>query len=153
MVAEVVELLRERPRVVDMTVGAGGHAAALLGAGVREVVGVDRDPDALAEASERLGAYGERVRLLRAPFSEIDEEAVGGTADGVLFSWRDPGLGADDAYQVVRDGGLPSTQRDTTFRVAAGAAGAGDRACIRVTVTRDGIAGEASTEKCAELPR
>jgi 16S rRNA (cytosine1402-N4)-methyltransferase len=85
MVAEVVELLRERPRVVDMTVGAGGHAAALLGAGVREVVGVDRDPDALAEATERLGAYGERVRLLRAPFSEIDEEAVGGTADGVLF--------------------------------------------------------------------
>jgi 16S rRNA (cytosine1402-N4)-methyltransferase len=85
MVAEVVELLRERPRVVDMTVGAGGHAAALLEAGVREVVGVDRDPDALAEASERLGAYGERVRLLRARFSEIDEEAVGGTANGVLF--------------------------------------------------------------------
>ncbi|MBF4625323.1 serine/threonine-protein kinase [Clavibacter sp. VKM Ac-2872] len=77
-------------------------------------------------------------------------------ADGVLFSWSDPGLGADDAYQVVRDGGLPSTQRDTTFRVTAGAseaAGTGERACIRVTVTRDGIAGAASTEKCAELPR
>ncbi|PPF50245.1 serine/threonine protein kinase [Clavibacter michiganensis] len=83
----------------------------------------------------------------------VGEIQASGTADGVLFSWRDPGLGADDAYQVVRDGGLPSTQRDTTFRVAAGAAGAGDRACIRVTVTRDGIAGEASTEKCAELPR
>ncbi len=61
-------------------------------------------------------------------------------------------------YQVVRDGGLPSTQRDTTFRVTSGSggsAGAGtdDRACIRVTVTRDGSAGDASTEKCAELPR
>ncbi|MFT7766470.1 serine/threonine-protein kinase [Clavibacter tessellarius] len=81
------------------------------------------------------------------------------TADGVLFSWDDPGLGADDAYQVVRDGGLPSTQRDTSFRVTSGAAGAasatgaGDRACVTVTVTRDGIAGRPSTEKCAELPR
>jgi len=84
------------------------------------------------------------------------------TADGVLFSWSDPGLGADDAYQVVRDGGLPSTQRDTTFRVATGASGgaaasagsaAADRACVTVTVTRDGVAGRASTEKCAELRR
>ncbi|MDA3803609.1 MULTISPECIES: serine/threonine-protein kinase [unclassified Clavibacter] len=81
------------------------------------------------------------------------------TDDGILFSWDDPGLGADDAYQVVRDGGLPSTQRDTSFRVTsggpgtAGAAGSGDRACVTVTVTRDGVAGRASTEKCAELPR
>jgi 16S rRNA (cytosine1402-N4)-methyltransferase len=85
MVAEVVELLRERRRVVDMTVGAGGHAAALLDAGVDEVVGIDRDPDALTETSARLAAYGDRVRLLRARFSEIDEETVGGLADGVLF--------------------------------------------------------------------
>ncbi|RII84903.1 serine/threonine protein kinase, partial [Clavibacter michiganensis subsp. insidiosus] len=86
----------------------------------------------------------------------VGEIRASATADGVLFSWGDPGLGPDDAYQVVRDGGLPSTQRDTTFRVTAGAsdaAGAGERACIRVTVTRDGIAGDASTEKCAELPR
>ncbi|MBD5381412.1 MAG: serine/threonine protein kinase, partial [Clavibacter sp.] len=87
----------------------------------------------------------------------VDEIRASAAADGVLFSWSDPGLGADDAYQVVRDGGLPSTQRDTTFRVTAGAGGAGgaagERACIRVTVTRDGVAGDASTEKCAELPR
>ncbi|MWJ84025.1 serine/threonine protein kinase, partial [Clavibacter michiganensis subsp. michiganensis] len=88
----------------------------------------------------------------------VGEIQASAAADGVLFSWSDPGLGADDAYQVVRDGGLPSTQRDTTFRVTSGSggsAGAGtdDRACIRVTVTRDGIAGDASTEKCAELPR
>ncbi|OUE32099.1 hypothetical protein BFL35_01650 [Clavibacter michiganensis] len=86
----------------------------------------------------------------------VGEIRASAVADGVLFSWSDPGLDADDAYQVVRDGGLPSTQRDTSFRVTSGAAGAtgtGDRACIRVTVTRDGIAGAASTEKCAELPR
>ncbi|OUE26284.1 serine/threonine-protein kinase [Clavibacter michiganensis] len=86
----------------------------------------------------------------------VGEIQAAATAEGVLFSWSDPGLGAGDAYQVVRDGGLPSTQRDTTFRVTAGAsdaAGPGERACITVTVTRDGVAGDASTEKCAELPR
>jgi len=85
MTAEVVELLGGRPVVVDMTVGAGGHAAALLDAGVERVVGVDRDPEALAVAGERLAGYGTRVRLIGARFSEIDEQAVGGLADGVLF--------------------------------------------------------------------
>jgi 16S rRNA (cytosine1402-N4)-methyltransferase len=85
MVAEVVELLGGRSPVVDMTVGAGGHAAALLEAGAAAVLGVDRDPDALEVARERLARYGDRVRLLKARFSEVDEDAVGGEAGGVLF--------------------------------------------------------------------
>ena len=85
MVAEVVDLLGGRAVVVDMTVGAGGHAAALLDAGVDHVLGVDRDLDALAAAGERLGGYGDRARLIGARFSEIDEQVVGGQADGVLF--------------------------------------------------------------------
>ena len=85
MVAEVVELLRTAEVVVDMTVGAGGHAAALLEAGVHDVVGVDRDPSALARAEAALAAYGDRVRLVRARFSEVDEDIVGGTVGGVLF--------------------------------------------------------------------
>jgi 16S rRNA (cytosine1402-N4)-methyltransferase len=85
MVAEVVDVLRGGALVVDMTVGAGGHAAALLEAGVDRVVGVDRDVDALAVAGERLAPFGPRVRLIGSRFSEIDEQAVGGPADGVLF--------------------------------------------------------------------
>jgi 16S rRNA (cytosine1402-N4)-methyltransferase len=85
MVSEVVELLRERPLVIDMTVGAGGHAAALLEAGVGRVIGVDRDPDALEAAAARLAAFGDRVRLVRGRFSQIDEETVGGVAGGLLF--------------------------------------------------------------------
>jgi 16S rRNA (cytosine1402-N4)-methyltransferase len=85
MVAEVVELLANVRVVVDMTVGAGGHAAALLDAGVRDVVGVDRDPAALALAEDALLSYGDRVRFVRARFSEVDEEAVGGSVGGVLF--------------------------------------------------------------------
>ena len=85
MTAEVVELLGGRRTVVDMTVGSGGHAAALLEAGVSRLVGVDRDPEALALAGGRLSAFGERVRLVAAHFSEVDEDVVGGSADGVLF--------------------------------------------------------------------
>ena len=85
MTAEVIELLAGRRTVVDMTVGSGGHAAALLEAGVSRLVGVDRDPEALALTRERLSAFGDRVRLVGALFSEVDEDVVGGSADGVLF--------------------------------------------------------------------
>lgn len=85
MTAEVIEFLGGRRTVVDMTVGSGGHAAALLEAGVSRLVGVDRDPEALALAGGRLSAFGERVRLVAARFSEVDEDVVGGPADGVLF--------------------------------------------------------------------
>ena len=77
MTAEVIELLAGRRTVVDMTVGSGGHAAALLEAGVSRLVGVDRDPEALALARERLSAFGDRVRLVEALFSEVDEDVVG----------------------------------------------------------------------------
>jgi 16S rRNA (cytosine1402-N4)-methyltransferase len=85
MTAEVVEFLGGRRTVVDMTVGSGGHAAALLEAGVSRLVGVDRDPEALALAGRSLSAFGERVQLVAARFSEVDEDVVGGPADGVLF--------------------------------------------------------------------
>ncbi len=44
-------------RAVDATLGHGGHAAALLAAGA-EVLGIDRDPDAIATARQRLGERG-----------------------------------------------------------------------------------------------
>jgi 16S rRNA (cytosine1402-N4)-methyltransferase len=84
---QVVGLLSERSTVLDVTVGAGGHAEALLEAGVDRVVGLDRDPDALAIARDRLGAYGERFRAVAGVFSELDPEilALDGPVDGVLY--------------------------------------------------------------------
>ena len=83
-----MEQLSEAETVIDLTVGAGGHAAALLDAGVGTVIGVDRDPHALAAAGERLAGYGDRVRLVAGRFGELDEvaeEAGVQEVDGVLY--------------------------------------------------------------------
>jgi 16S rRNA (cytosine1402-N4)-methyltransferase len=70
MVEEVLRhLALDRPGcggglVVDGTVGAGGHAAAILEAHPDlSLLGLDRDPEVLAHASRRLEPFGERVRL------------------------------------------------------------------------------------------
>ncbi|MGQ0520596.1 MAG: 16S rRNA (cytosine(1402)-N(4))-methyltransferase RsmH [Actinomycetota bacterium] len=67
MVDEIVELIAGVPDgvLVDATLGAGGHSAALLGAhpGLR-LVGIDRDADALAAAGANLAPFGERVVAL-----------------------------------------------------------------------------------------
>ena len=97
MVDEVVSLLGGAEVVVDMTLGAGGHAKALLDAGVAEIVGVDRDPDALAIATERLAAFGDRVRVVQSRFSEVDEDDVGGQAGGVLFDLGVSSMQLDEA--------------------------------------------------------
>jgi 16S rRNA (cytosine1402-N4)-methyltransferase len=56
LVAEVLDLLRDAGRVLDGTLGGGGHSLALLEAG-KHVDGLDRDPRALAEARRRLDAW------------------------------------------------------------------------------------------------
>jgi 16S rRNA (cytosine1402-N4)-methyltransferase len=88
LVAEVVKLLSEARTVLDLTVGAGGHAEALLDHGVERVVGVDRDPQALGAAEERLARFGGRFASVRARFSELSRiaaEAEVRAVDGVLY--------------------------------------------------------------------
>lgn len=59
---------------VDCTVGLGGHAEALLeAAGRARLVGIDRDPEALARAGGRLARFGDRAHLVAGRFSEVAE--------------------------------------------------------------------------------
>ena len=58
---------------VDCTVGLGGHTRALLEAGATRVIGLDRDPDALAVARERLAPWSDRVELVHADYRALDE--------------------------------------------------------------------------------
>ncbi len=85
MVAEVIGFLGGRPTVADLTVGPGGHAAALLESGVGRVIGVDRDPEALRASSERLARFGDRFRALQRRFSQVGEAEAMGPLHGVLF--------------------------------------------------------------------
>ena len=87
MVQEVVSFLRDRRVVIDMTVGAGGHAEALLESGVERVVGIDRDPAALDTASRRLAEFRDRFSAWRSRFSEVPKILPRGISevDGVLY--------------------------------------------------------------------
>jgi 16S rRNA (cytosine1402-N4)-methyltransferase len=88
MVSEVVELLSGKGVVVDATLGAGGHAEALLESGAGSVVGLDRDRSAILEARARLQRFGPRFRAVHADFSELADAAANAgveTAGGVLF--------------------------------------------------------------------
>ncbi|MDD4098975.1 MAG: 16S rRNA (cytosine(1402)-N(4))-methyltransferase RsmH [Lentisphaeria bacterium] len=72
---EAAEILGAVPgrRFVDGTLGGGGHAAALLTRRPEaELLGIDRDPAAIAAAAERLAPFGDRVHLRHDCFSNLD---------------------------------------------------------------------------------
>jgi 16S rRNA (cytosine1402-N4)-methyltransferase len=57
LVEPVVEILGNARHMLDGTLGGGGHSLALLQSGVAEVVGIDRDPEALAATLARLQRF------------------------------------------------------------------------------------------------
>lgn len=73
----------------DLTVGDGGHAAALMARpGEARVVGLDRDPEALDVAGRTLSSYGDRVRLVHGRLGEVARLASEGrwsAPDAVLM--------------------------------------------------------------------
>lgn len=76
---EVLDFLRPGSGCdfIDATLGAGGHAEALLsrtGPSGR-LLGIDQDPEALELASSRLAAFGTRAVLRRSNFGVIEELA------------------------------------------------------------------------------
>ena len=102
LVQEVVQLLSAAKTAIDLTLGLGGHAEALLAAGVERVIGLDRDRDALSVAADRLAPYGGRVRFVEGRFSDLDRIA------------REAGLPAVDA--ALYDLGVSSMHLDRPER-------------------------------------
>jgi len=89
---ETLDLLRPRPggTYVDATVGAGGHAEAILErvAPGGRLIGLDRDADALAAARRRLARFGPAAELVHVNFTGLREvlQAVGVAAvDGIVM--------------------------------------------------------------------
>lgn len=105
----VVALLASAPDgvLVDATLGAGGHAAAVLAArveryGQARLVGIDRDADALALAAERLADVPAQRTLVQARF-----DALGAVLDAE---------GIDRVAGVLLDLGLSSMHVDRPER-------------------------------------
>jgi 16S rRNA (cytosine1402-N4)-methyltransferase len=77
MVEEVLALLEPRAggHYCDGTVGAGGHARALLDASAPDgkLLAVDRDPAAVEHSRRALAPYGERVTVVHATFAALRE--------------------------------------------------------------------------------
>jgi 16S rRNA (cytosine1402-N4)-methyltransferase len=103
MVAEAVDALGCRPGGlwVDATVGAGGHAAAILERTAPDgfLVGVDRDREILELAARRLLPYAGRFALVHGTFGGLGEIVTGagkGLADGVLIDLGLSSLQLDD---------------------------------------------------------
>lgn len=74
MIDEIVGLFATVPPgvIVDATLGGAGHAARLLDARPDcTLLGIDRDPVALAAAGERLARFGDRVTLRHARFDQL----------------------------------------------------------------------------------
>ncbi len=91
--------------LIDATLGAGGHAERFLTElpGLR-LIGLDRDPDALWIAGERLAQFGDRVMLVRTRYDGIE---------GVL---AETGYWASQVHGILFDLGVSSMQLDRTAR-------------------------------------
>ena len=87
---------------VDATFGAGGYSAAILGAADSRVIGVDRDPAAIAGGAAQAAAAGGRLTLLEGRFGDLDAITLDLAHDGV--------------DGVVFDLGVSSMQLDTPER-------------------------------------
>jgi len=140
LIDEVAFLLRPRRGgwVVDGTIGMGGHAERLLddgGAGTR-LLGVDRDPEALARARRRLARFGARVVLEHGSFRELAAlvAAAGATATAIIL---DLGL---SSYQLEESGRGFSFQRDEPLDMRFDPTGGLTAADLLNSLSRDELA-------------
>ena len=137
MLDRVAELLRPRSGGVylDATLGLGGHAERLLEASAPDgrVIGLDRDPAALALARQRLAWAGDRLTAVAASFADLAEVA------------ERLGLAAVDG--VVYDLGVSSLQLDQPDR------GFSYRADAPLDMRMDPTTGITAAEVLATYPR
>ncbi len=102
---EAVEALNVRPEGIylDGTLGGAGHSSEIAKRLVSgTLIGVDRDPKALAAASERLAPWAERVKLIHGNFRDLET---------IL-----DGLGIDAVDGILLDLGVSSPQLDEAGR-------------------------------------
>ena len=85
MLHEVIEALapRDGAHYVDGTFGGGGYSSAILEAADCRVLGIDRDPAAIARGQALVQRFGGRLTLVQGEFSRMDEFTR--DSDGVVL--------------------------------------------------------------------
>ena len=93
-----------QPVMIDCTLGMGGHTeAALERFATLKVVGIDRDPEAIALASARLARFGDRFVAVQTTYDAVSRVArehsvrAEGTVDAVLMDLGVSSLQLDEA--------------------------------------------------------
>src|SRR5437588_6640506 len=126
LVREAIELLGRRPGalVLDASCGGGGHSEGILKTGA-DVLALDQEPDAIAEATNRLSEFGNRVTLRKANFRHADrvlaELKVGKIGGAIL----DLGVSsrqlenAERGFSLMRNGPLDMRMDPGSERTAA----------------------------------
>jgi 16S rRNA (cytosine1402-N4)-methyltransferase len=110
---------------VDCTVGLGGHARALLEAGATRILGLDRDPSAIAVARHNLTPWADRVELVHADYRALDQVLDSRQIDGVDGAMADLGISSmqleapDRGFSFQRDEPLDMRMDSTTGETAA----------------------------------
>jgi 16S rRNA (cytosine1402-N4)-methyltransferase len=104
LLAETIEGIRVLPgsSYIDATLGGGGHTAALLAAGAGRVLSIDRDPEAIEAARQRLQDEQERLTLVHGNFRDI----------GTIARQH----GFEQVAGILLDIGVSSHQLDTRER-------------------------------------
>src|ERR1700750_3419398 len=74
MLDEVLEALKPQDgaRYIDGTLGGGGYTRAILEAADCRVLGIDRDPDAIARGQQLVAQFGDRLTLVHGEFSNLE---------------------------------------------------------------------------------
>jgi len=119
-------LERDGAVYVDGTLGMGGHSEAVLERfpGAR-LVGMDRDPQALRIAGERLAPFADRTTFVHTVYDGIEralDEAGADAADAILFDLGVSSLQLDEAergFAYAQDAPLDMRMDPTVGQTAA----------------------------------
>lgn len=106
LLEETIDALNINPDgiYVDGTLGGGGHSYEICKrlSGKGRLIGIDQDAAAIAEASERLGEFKDKVTIIRSNYCEMKEKLAG--------------IGVTGTDGIILDLGVSSYQLDTADR-------------------------------------